>query len=75
MSLGIKCSAAEAGHKDLDRIKLAWQLITASEASADEIKTAQECLKAYTLNTGNQDKAWQQCCLIMLNLNEFIYLD
>ncbi|EDM26580.1 hypothetical protein LNTAR_02192 [Lentisphaera araneosa HTCC2155] len=65
----------EAGDNETARIKLAWQLITASEASPDEIKTAQDFLTAFSKENGNKDKAWQQFCLIMLNLNEFIYLD
>ena len=65
----------EAGDNETARIKLAWQLITASEVSPDEIKTAQDFLTAFSKENGNKDKAWQQFCLIMLNLNEFIYLD
>ena len=65
----------EAGNDEIARIKLAWQLITASEASLNEIKTAQDFINAFTKQNGSQDKAWQQFCLIMLNLNEFIYLD
>jgi hypothetical protein len=66
---------AEAGIDEVNRIKLAWQLITSSEASADEINTAQDFIRTFSKNTGDKDKAWQQFCLIMLNLNEFIYLD
>lgn len=65
----------DAGTDETKRIQLAWQLITSSEASSKEVKIAQDFISNFTKSTQNHDKAWQQFCLIMLNLNEFIYLD
>ncbi|WDE95334.1 DUF1549 domain-containing protein [Lentisphaera profundi] len=65
----------DAGDSEIKKIQLAWQLITSSQATPDEIKIAQDFISTFTKDNGNNDKAWQQFCLIMLNLNEFIYLD
>ena len=65
----------EAGNNSTKRIQLAWHLVTSSEASAAELATAKEFITSFTKESGDVEKAWQQFSLIMLNLNQFIYLD
>jgi hypothetical protein len=65
----------EAG-ADLDaQIRLALRLATAREPGAAEVRRGLELIKAFACNEAGLDAGRKAFCLVVLNLNEFLYLD
>jgi hypothetical protein len=66
----------EAGDDLADQVALAFRLVTSREATTDEVKRATELFDDLTKQDGvKPDMAMRYVCLVMLNLNEFVYLD
>jgi hypothetical protein len=56
------------------QIKLAWKLATGREANSQQINTALQFMETYP-KPSNELKILHQYCLIVLNLNEFLFVD
>ena len=52
-----------------------WEKVTGNKVKPDQIKTALAFMAKMKAAGASEERALQQLCLIMLNLNEFIYLD
>ena len=66
----------EAGDDVTNQIALAFRLMTSGEPAEKDVAAGVELFKGLTENDGAQpDQAMQYVCLVMLNLNEFVYLD
>lgn len=58
------------------RVKLAWSLATGREATSEEVNASEALLAELESQHGlTEDKALARLGLVMLNLNEFVYLD
>ena len=64
-----------AGKSLVDQVNYLWPQVTGQKPGKDDIKTAADFIAKMKTLKVNDEKALQQLCLIMLNLNEFIYLD
>jgi hypothetical protein len=68
--------AEEAGDDAEDRVELAMRLATSREPTEDEIEENVAFLQGVRDNFGkSKEEALQVFCLMVLNLNEFVYLD
>ena len=52
-----------------------WERVTGNPVKLNQIKVAQGFMNKMKATGATDEKSLQQLCLIMLNLNEFIYLD
>ena len=50
-----------------------WKRVTGNPVKSDQVKVAKNFMNKIKRNGASDEKALQQLCLIMLNLNEFIY--
>ena len=64
-----------AGETIQQQMSYLWPKVTGRHVSADQIKTGIDFIKKMKKLGATDEKALQQLCLIMLNLNEFIFLD
>ena len=68
--------AREAGADIADRIDLAFRLTTSRHATDQEVREGAALIRSFEDDDGmSPDDALKYFCLVMLNLNEFIYLD
>ena len=66
----------EAGADLNDQVRLALKLTTGRNPSPDEVRRGLELIDAMTLDQGvGKDQALRAFSLVVLNLNEFLYLD
>ena len=66
----------EKSGNDLDaQMNFLWEKVTGNKVNESQIQTARDFLAEMKKNGASDERALQQLCLIMLNLNEFIYLD
>ena len=66
----------EAGDSSAARVRLAFRLALAREAQAHEGERGVALMAALEAEKDfGEDEAVKQFCLLVLNLNEFIYLD
>jgi hypothetical protein len=66
----------EAGDDFVEQVKLAYKLTTSRPPTEAEINRAREFVDRLQTEHGlSREKALQQYSLLMLNLNEFLYLD
>jgi hypothetical protein len=66
----------EAGSDVRDRVALAFRLATARPPSAEEMARGLGLMESLQSRHGlSADAALESFCLVMLNLNEFMYLD
>ena len=56
----------EGGSGKHERLRLAWQQAYARDPSAEELVAAEEFIAAH---------GWEQLCLVLLNTNEFLFLN
>jgi hypothetical protein len=56
----------EGGSGKHERLRLAWQQAYARDPSAEELTVAEEFIAAH---------GWEQLCLVLLNTNEFLFLN
>ena len=52
-----------------------WEKVTGNKVKEDQINVARTFMAEMKKNGASDERALQQLCLILLNLNEFIYLD
>ncbi|MCM8528284.1 MAG: DUF1553 domain-containing protein, partial [Lentisphaeraceae bacterium] len=52
-----------------------WEKVTGNKVKDEQIEIAKTFMAEMRKNGASDERALQQLCLIMLNLNEFIYLD
>ena len=52
-----------------------WEQVTGHKVKQSDIDIAKNFISKMKANGASEEKSLQQLCLIMLNLNEFIYLD
>jgi len=64
-----------AGANIGDQVKYLWPQVTGQQPNTEQVKTAGDFITKMKKLNLNDERALQQLCLIMLNLNEFIYLD
>jgi hypothetical protein len=68
--------AEEAGHDAEDQVALALRLATSREPTQDEIEENVDFVQQVQNDFGkSKEDALQVFCLMVLNLNEFVYLD
>ncbi len=68
--------AREAGPDITNRVDLAFRLTTSRHATAQEAREGAALIRSLQVDDGmSPDEAMKYFCLVMLNLNEFIYLD
>ncbi|MCM8541635.1 MAG: DUF1553 domain-containing protein, partial [Lentisphaeraceae bacterium] len=65
----------KAGADIESQLHYLWPQVTGKDITPDQIKTAKAFITKLKSLKASDEKALQQLCLIMLNLNEFIYLD
>ncbi|MCH2374785.1 MAG: PSD1 and planctomycete cytochrome C domain-containing protein [Planctomycetes bacterium] len=66
----------EAGDSSAARVRLAFRLALAREAQSHEVERGVALMAALEAEKDfGEDEAVKQFCLLVLNLNEFIYLD
>ena len=65
----------KAGADVTAQLHYLWPQVTGRDLANDQIKTAKAFLAKMKSLNASDEKALHQLCLIMLNLNEFIYLD
>jgi hypothetical protein len=66
----------EAGDDPAAQIKLAWRLVTCREPTDTEISKSLHLIQSLQNNDGALPKAaMNNFCLMMLNLNEFVYVN
>ena len=65
----------QAGAKLPDQVRSLWTRVTGRQINDSQLKTAKDFMAKMKTLKANDQKALQQLCLIMLNLNEFVYLD
>jgi hypothetical protein len=56
----------EGGSNQQERLRLAWQQAYARHPSAEELAVAEEFIAVH---------GWEQLCLVLLNTNEFLFLN
>jgi hypothetical protein len=66
----------EAGEDVREQVALAFRLVTSREPTAAELNRGVELHESLTSRDGvKPEQAMRYVCLMMLNLNEFVYLD
>jgi hypothetical protein len=66
----------EAGTDRASQVKLAWRLVASREASASEVSKSLGLMESLEKQDGaSAEAAMNGFCLMMLNLNEFVYVD
>jgi len=66
----------DAGEDVEKQVAHAFRLVTSREATAGEVKRGMELFESLTKQDGvKPELAMRYVCLVMLNLNEFVYLD
>jgi hypothetical protein len=66
----------DAGEDVAKQVALAFRLVTSRDATAEEVNRGVELFESLTKQDGvKPELAMRYVCLVMLNLNEFVYLD
>jgi len=66
----------EAGDDRAAQVRLAWRLTTSREATRDEVAQSLDLMDSLEREEGiAAEQSLTHFCLVMLNLNEFVYLD
>lgn len=65
----------EVGNDLNAQMQTLWERVTGNPVKFDQIKVARDFMSKMKNAGSTDEKSLQQLCLIMLNLNEFIYLD
>jgi hypothetical protein len=67
--------ASAGGGDDLEFVRRAWRFALARDPSHDEEKALLAHLHAQTVRLKSEEKARTSLCHVLLNTNEFIYID
>ena len=65
----------EAGEQDEDRIRRGFELVLQRQADPDEVAAGLELLRTLESDGLERHDALKYHCLVLLNLNEFIFVD
>jgi hypothetical protein len=66
----------EAGDDRAAQARLAWRLTTSREATREEVAESLDLMESLEAEEGSDSEtSLKHFCLVMLNLNEFVYLD
>jgi hypothetical protein len=64
------------GTDDESRVRLGFESVTSRPAHADEVERGLQFMRELQQQDGlTAEKALERLCLLLLNLNEFVYLE